>query len=132
MSSKNPLPDVKVGQIWADNDIRSAGRRLTIVAVSKDRVIARPSGGGRTANIRRDRFRPTSTGYRLVSDVSSSGAARAKEAVLALPSVNQEHAWAILGLPDLYSARKVAEFLGVRVGDVHAWRRENGRQKADS
>ncbi len=77
--------------MWADNDYRAAGRTLRVTAVDAthatctvltDRTVStyRHPGGyvhgtgtthgvGRTTRIRIDRFRPTTTGYRLVSDV---------------------------------------------------------------
>ena len=79
------MPDVKPGQIWADSDPRSAGRTLrvdrieggkavcTILAnadstqwrIDRDDRTARDMRG-RTTRISLARFRPTSTGYRLV------------------------------------------------------------------
>lgn len=37
-----------------------------------------------------------------------------------------------LEIPDMYPARNVAEFLGVKVPDVHSWRRARGFKKARS
>jgi hypothetical protein len=68
--SQKEIPDVKVGQIWADDDIREQGRTLEIVAVEDGRVVARSSRTGRTTTIRQDRFRPSGRGYRLVKDVT--------------------------------------------------------------
>lgn len=77
MTEKN-IPAVRVGQIWADNDKRSHGRRIRIVAVDSTHALVElyvPRGAGhvhakpgRRTRIRLDRFRPTSTGYRLISD----------------------------------------------------------------
>lgn len=73
-----PTPDVRPGQIWADNDPRSAGRHLLVVDVGPthaevELAVPRPpvssAKPGRRTRIRLDRFRPTSTGYRLVTDV---------------------------------------------------------------
>jgi hypothetical protein len=83
---------VKPGQVWADNDKRSKGRTLRVdridgtyavcTILTNDRKVQAliDDGGltwyrpvdkrGRSARIRLDRFRPTSTGYRLVSDAS--------------------------------------------------------------
>ncbi|MGI5274718.1 DUF6354 family protein [Nonomuraea sp. CA-218870] len=72
-------PNVRPGQVWMDNDKRSEGRRVRVIEVddthatvvgvdirglpdSRNRVAARRT------RIRLDRFRPTSTGYRLVAD----------------------------------------------------------------
>jgi hypothetical protein len=70
------IPDVRVGQVWADNDKRSAGRHVKVVAIEvtlKQAVVrpCTPGGqltGARVTRIRLARLRPTSTGYRLVSD----------------------------------------------------------------
>ena len=87
-------PIVRVGQVWADNDKRSAGREVKVLrfwsrpATMRERrsgraddvqyavcQVARDNWGrlapftvGRCVDIRVDRFRPTSTGYRLVKD----------------------------------------------------------------
>lgn len=81
-------PNVRVGQVWADNDKRSAGRHVLIVAIEDgqlaypfpDRAVVAlctPDGrvifSGRNGKetrtrIRLDRFRPTASGYRLVKD----------------------------------------------------------------
>lgn len=68
---------VKVGQVWVDNDKRSTGRHVKVMAIEvvDKRAVVRPcnpSGGligARITRIRLDRFRPTGTGYRLVRDV---------------------------------------------------------------
>ncbi|MEU8023785.1 hypothetical protein AB0B88_16370 [Micromonospora haikouensis] len=82
---------VRPGQVWADYDPRSPQRRIRVVAVydgphfdPPGAVVelvdqrGRPARGheaqqlaepGRQTTIRLDRFRPTSTGYVLVSDV---------------------------------------------------------------
>lgn len=72
------MSDVKVGQVWADNDWRSAGRTIEVEEVTATHAICKvltkvdsPAYGppnGRRTRIRLDRFRPTSTGYRLMSD----------------------------------------------------------------
>lgn len=74
---------VKPGQIWADNDKRSKGRHIRIVAMNGSRAlveqvaynerdgIAAALPGVRQTRIRLDRFRPTSSGYRLVQDAAS-------------------------------------------------------------
>lgn len=65
----------EVGQIWADNDPRSKGRRLRIESVSDrfvravvvaDRDGAKQSSVGLRFAINRDRLRPTRNGYRLI------------------------------------------------------------------
>lgn len=85
-----PGPGVRVGQVWTDADYRNAGRTLRVDTISDGRAVCtiltnadghqrllddkRGSYGGqdmrgKTVRIRLDRFRPTSTGYRLVTDV---------------------------------------------------------------
>jgi hypothetical protein len=71
--------EVRLGQVWADNDRRCAGRRLRVVGLDSDPPTPRSSAtvvrvdatgrqvADRRIRIRVDRFRPTSTGYRLVS-----------------------------------------------------------------
>ncbi len=68
-------PDVRPGQVWADNDPRSVGRTLRVVAVGRNAarcVVLTPAKGGsphtvgRVSMIALDRFRPVSNGYRLL------------------------------------------------------------------
>jgi hypothetical protein len=68
---------VEVGQVWADNDWRSAGRTLRVDAVDETHATCtiltnQNSHGyrdmrGRTTRIALRRFKPNSTGYRLVA-----------------------------------------------------------------
>jgi hypothetical protein len=97
--AEKTLPEVRAGQVWADNDPRATGRHVRVVALVTDYAPAgrtpdghvyvvvelvgergRPWSGlkpgepqraepGRQTKIRLDRFKPTSTGYRLVQDV---------------------------------------------------------------
>jgi hypothetical protein len=78
------LPDVRVGQVWADNDRRSSGRyvriagwtdysngkplRALVALCTAEGQVIRINGKGKASRIRIDRFRPTTTGYRLVHD----------------------------------------------------------------
>ena len=74
---------VRPGQIWADNDPRSRGRTLRVVSVGPDKVrcvvltaseanaTSATDPVGKTTQISRSRFRPTSNGYRLVADVEA-------------------------------------------------------------
>lgn len=83
-------PTVRVGQVWADNDKRSAGRHLLVVAIEPARpatvgtvpakavveqcdaagtVHRDGTGRAKRTRVRLDRLKPTSTGYRLVKDV---------------------------------------------------------------
>lgn len=77
---------VKVGQVWRDNDKRiDKPRELRVESIHFDTVTKRnyawcvPVMGAsglrkicstRIVKIRTDRFRPTSTGYLLVEDVA--------------------------------------------------------------
>lgn len=61
--------NIEPGQVWEDCDWRSAGRKVRVLAVDATHAtVQSPTGRGRKTRIRLDRFRPTSTGYRLVSD----------------------------------------------------------------
>lgn len=79
-----PAPEVRVGQVWADNDKRSVGRRVRILELpppepcksARALVVQcdcagraiRTNGRERRTRIAINRFRPTSTGYRLEVD----------------------------------------------------------------
>lgn len=71
MTKQRPIPSVRPGQVWADNDSRSRGRTVRVVSVDDDGK-ATVRSGGKLTRIRLDRFRPTSTGYRLVEDVEEA------------------------------------------------------------
>ena len=79
---------VRVGQVWADLDKRSAGRHVKVVAIEDAKPApdqhhrdvparavvvwcnpdGRVHGREKRTRIRLDRFRPTSNGYQLVKD----------------------------------------------------------------
>lgn len=79
------VPDVRPGQVWADNDWRCEGRTLRVVEILRPELgllspvlcvtvtdstkypPERPRVGKET-KVRLDRFRPTSTGYCLLQD----------------------------------------------------------------
>lgn len=63
--------NVKVGQVWEDNDSRMTYRRpLKVLEIVGDKAIVQhPRGLGSKTRIRLDRFKPTANGYRLVQDV---------------------------------------------------------------
>jgi hypothetical protein len=76
-------PEVRVGQVWADNDKRSQGRTLRVDHIGCEdsdgyevppyaacTVLTNKPGcrTGHQVAIRLARFKPTSTGYRLVSE----------------------------------------------------------------
>lgn len=69
-------PEVKVGQVWKDNDKRGPDRYLKILQlIPGERVLVRECNkngsmfiGVRHTEISIRRLRPTSTGYRLISE----------------------------------------------------------------
>jgi len=67
--------DVKIGQVWKDNDKRyteNEQRELEIVGFYHDLwAVCKNLKTGKTSKILIDRFRPNSTGYRLIKDVSN-------------------------------------------------------------
>jgi hypothetical protein len=88
---KRTLPDVRPGQVWADNDPRSAGRTLRIVEVqgigdsarARAEILTNTSHAqrlvdakspyardmrGKSTRIAVLRFKPNRTGYRLIAD----------------------------------------------------------------
>jgi hypothetical protein len=74
-------PTVRLGQIWADNDPRGYGRKVRVVEIGdthatvelhQPRHPVSSAKPGRRTRIRLDRFRPTSTGYRLVTDTDGA------------------------------------------------------------
>jgi hypothetical protein len=80
----DPAPEIRVkpGQIWADNDKRSAGRQVRVVEVGNTYATVEAyippaaqhlhSKPPRRSRILLTRFRPTSTGYRLVQDAEEA------------------------------------------------------------
>lgn len=72
---RHELP-VKVGQVWESTDAREAKRhrRIRILALLRKNNVSmwyaevENVQTGRCATIRADRFRPYSTGYKLVSE----------------------------------------------------------------
>lgn len=91
-------PEVRPNQVWADNDPRSAGRTLRVDAIDGDKAVCTITANdratqeylddpanrgkarvrardmqGKTTRISLSRFKPTSTGYRLVSDTPEEG-----------------------------------------------------------
>lgn len=63
MTANNPH-NVQVGQVWQDNDKRSNYRRGRVTEV--DETHARVDWGRTATRVKLTRFKPTSTGYRLV------------------------------------------------------------------
>ena len=72
---------VQVGQVWADNDPRVYGRTVKVEAIDGDKAVCRvlatpvdyPQGRtGHTTKISIGRFKPTSTGYRLIRDADGT------------------------------------------------------------
>ena len=66
-------PEVKVGQVWQDNDSRHTSfiRLIEVKKIVGDVVecISRAEGKERNVKINIMRFKPTSTGYKLYKDV---------------------------------------------------------------
>lgn len=88
------MTEVKPGQCWADNDPRAAGRTLRVDAINGDKAVctvltnaddtqeyvdhpdrnpfaatgAYSDRRGKQTRISLARFKPTSTGYRLIED----------------------------------------------------------------
>lgn len=72
VKKERPAPvEVKVGQVWMDNDPRHNYKRLLkVLAIENGKAIVQhPRGLGSKTRIRLDRFKPTTTGYKLVDDV---------------------------------------------------------------
>ena len=98
-ATRTETPDVRPGQVWADNDPRSAGRTLRVDAIDGDKAVCTILTNTDSANIRwqqRDmcgkqtrislsRFKPTRTGYRLARD-SQYGVRWPTGSVFAFPS----------------------------------------------
>ncbi len=62
--------DVKVGQVWQDNDPRhDYKRRVSVLEIKGAHALVQNIHTKRKTRISLDRFRKTSTGYILVEDV---------------------------------------------------------------
>lgn len=76
MTTTAPKPD----QIWVDNDPRSNGRQVKIIAVDETHATVvtiidalgqhHEAATARRTRIKLTRFKPTSTGYRLVEEAT--------------------------------------------------------------
>jgi hypothetical protein len=73
-----PTATVKVGQIWADNDPRSTPRTIKVIEIVDEKAVvevvvpaASAVNAGARTRVALKRFRPTTTGYRLVEDARS-------------------------------------------------------------
>ncbi len=66
MSTTNPTPEA--GQMWKDNDIRSAGAgEFTIVSIDTTHALVMRQGSKRNTRIRLDRFADTTErGYSYI------------------------------------------------------------------
>ncbi|MET4143858.1 hypothetical protein [Arthrobacter sp. UYCo732] len=62
--TSNPY-GVRPGQVWVDQDKRAGGRRVTILTVGETHATVKSV---LRTKVRLTRFRPTSTGYRLLQD----------------------------------------------------------------
>jgi hypothetical protein len=65
--TNNPY-GVRRGQVWVDQDPRSDGRQVIVMSVGDTHAVVKNVAKTR---VRLTRFRPTSTGYRLLKDVPS-------------------------------------------------------------
>lgn len=63
--SKVTAPEPELGQVWMSNDKRDVQFERSIIAMDDTHVTL---DGPRPTRVRRDRMRPTSTGYRFVRD----------------------------------------------------------------
>lgn len=63
------MTEVKVGQIWKDNDKRVGDRRIRIVNIEDDKAIVINVETRKTSKITLKRFKPNSTGYTLLINV---------------------------------------------------------------
>jgi hypothetical protein len=62
------MVEVKVGQIWKDNDKRVGDRRVRIAEITDDKAKVVNLETGKTSKIAIKRFKPNSTGYTLIKD----------------------------------------------------------------
>lgn len=60
------MAEVKVGQVWADNDRRMMSRTLDILKVQGGYATVKCRESQKITKIMLKRFKPTSTGYVLV------------------------------------------------------------------
>ena len=111
------MTEVKPGQIWADNDWRSAGRTLRVERIEGDKAVcviltnadkaqknidqAQGKPGyyadfkdtrGKTTRLSVSRMRPTSTGYRLIRDTQYGVRYDVKGPVFGFPSRDEAEA----------------------------------------
>lgn len=61
--------EVKIGQIWRDNDKRHTTRLVEVIAIVGDRAVVFNPATEKRTKIMLKRFKPTSQGYVLVKDV---------------------------------------------------------------
>ena len=64
---------IRVGQIWERCDKRDGGRKIIILGIYNTHVRVKSWANGREfkpeRSIRIDRFKPTSSGYKLFKDI---------------------------------------------------------------
>lgn len=65
------MTQIAIGQIWKDNDKRivSKERTVRVEEVDEQYAYVRDLSNNRRTRIRKDRFKPNSTGYILLKDV---------------------------------------------------------------
>lgn len=122
--ASNPY-DVKVGQVWQSCDWRDALLYKRVVDIDGDKAVVEQvhehrdgftnwfgTHIGRRTRIRLDRFKPGSTGYRLVRDVANRVVAeRAENERLRRPVSDEEVREAMDAVESLYRAAELA-FIG--------------------
>lgn len=65
------MTEVKVGQIWKDNDKRVGDRQIEVIAIndSEGKAVVVNLVTKKATKVSLKRFRPISTGYTLIKDV---------------------------------------------------------------
>jgi hypothetical protein len=61
--------EVKIGQIWKDNDKRTNDRQLEIIGFAEDKAVVCNIKTKKTTKVSLTRFKPNATGYLLIKDV---------------------------------------------------------------
>ncbi len=74
MQPKPERKEVKVGQIWQDNDKRQVDRKIRIDSISGGEAFGEVIATRRKVRIAVARFVPNNTGYFLVEDVHGTTA----------------------------------------------------------
>lgn len=63
------MPVVTIGQVWRDNDKRTSYfRDMQVISIDGDKATVRNVRTGKLSKIRLNRFKPNSTGYKLIRE----------------------------------------------------------------